>query len=364
MKFMLIRRADANTEKGIMPSEEMLNAMAQYNERMQRAGVFLTGDGLRPSSEGYRITFTDGAPTVSRGPFNETGVIAGYSVLQVDSAEEAIEWARQWPVLDNNGNVALELRPLVVSLNSFNGFMTLADGRRLFFKTHTEPDNVIGEYYHASALAQAGYPVLQPIYSSTEAGKQLLVYEVIHDPSVFDVAWQIETGDATQLAALEPARVLEDAAESGTSLGDGVARLLDEARDDGERLFRKMIALQEELDWRCYEFYGLLDDGAAPLAAGLDDVPEVQLGERPFEIVMARKIAAGELATTWFERHGSTPITEIRPHGASAVRFCPSAASSARPRCTCTELARIASMRANSCWPPCARITSPSRRPR
>lgn len=110
MKFMLIRRADANTEKGIMPSEDMLNAMADYNERMQRAGVFLSGDGLTPSSAGYRITFTNGAPAVSRGPFDETEVIAGYSVLQVDSAEEAIEWARQWPQLDNSGNVALELR--------------------------------------------------------------------------------------------------------------------------------------------------------------------------------------------------------------------------------------------------------------
>ena len=106
--------------------------------------------------------------------------------------------------------VALELRPLVVSLNSFNGFFTLADARRLFFKTHTEPDNVIGEYYHASALAQAGYPVLQPIHSSTEAGKQLLVYEVIEDPSVFEVAWQIETGNATHLDELAAAQNASD----------------------------------------------------------------------------------------------------------------------------------------------------------
>ncbi|QJD58046.1 hypothetical protein HG264_03555 [Pseudomonas sp. gcc21] len=110
MKFMLIRRADANTEKGIMPSEEMLNAMAEYNERMQRAGVFLTGDGLTRTSAGYRINFGDGVPTVAQGPFDENEVIAGYSVLQVDSTEEALERARQWPVQDNNGNVSLELR--------------------------------------------------------------------------------------------------------------------------------------------------------------------------------------------------------------------------------------------------------------
>ncbi len=102
--------------------------------------------------------------------------------------------------------VAVELRPLAVSLNSFNGFMTLADGQRLFFKTHTEADTVIGEYYHAKALADAGYPIIRPLYSSTEAGKQLLVYEVIDDPSVFDVAWAIETGKSAALPALTSAQ--------------------------------------------------------------------------------------------------------------------------------------------------------------
>jgi hypothetical protein len=98
--------------------------------------------------------------------------------------------------------VSVELRPLAVSLNSFNGFLRLADGRRLFFKTHTEPDSVIGEYYNAATLAEAGYPVLQPLFSSTEAGRQLLIYEVVEDPSVFDVAWTIENGDPTLLETL------------------------------------------------------------------------------------------------------------------------------------------------------------------
>ncbi len=102
--------------------------------------------------------------------------------------------------------VSVELRPLAVSLNSFNGFMTLADGKRLFFKTHIESDGVIDEYYHAALLAEAGYPVLQPIYSSTESGRQLLVYEVISDPSVFDLAWQIETGSSDLLPELTRAQ--------------------------------------------------------------------------------------------------------------------------------------------------------------
>ncbi|MFN8563107.1 MAG: hypothetical protein U0703_16200 [Anaerolineae bacterium] len=106
--------------------------------------------------------------------------------------------------------VAVELRPLAVSLNSFNGIMTLADGRRLFFKTHIESDGVIDEYYHAALLAEAGYPVLSPIYTSKESGKQLLVYEIISDPSVFDFAWAIETGKSDALPGLTRAQHAAD----------------------------------------------------------------------------------------------------------------------------------------------------------
>ncbi len=73
----------------------------------------------------------------------------------------------------------------------------------------------------------------------------------------------------------------------------------------------RLIALQEELDWQAYRLYGLLD---TPLEADPAEVPEVSLGQRPFEIVLARKMAAGEVETKWFERHGSTPITEIPAH--------------------------------------------------
>lgn len=106
--------------------------------------------------------------------------------------------------------VQVELRPLAVSLNSFNGYLTLDSGRRLFFKTHTEADTVIGEYYQAGLLADAGYPVIRPIFSSTEVGKQLLIYELIESPSVFDVAWAIENGDAALLPALTQAQQQAD----------------------------------------------------------------------------------------------------------------------------------------------------------
>jgi hypothetical protein len=97
---------------------------------------------------------------------------------------------------------AVELRPLAVSLNSFNGFLTLEDGRRLFFKTHVESDTVIDEYYNAQQMADAGYPILQPIYRSGEVGRQVLIYPVIDEPSVFDVAWAIENGQRHDLDAL------------------------------------------------------------------------------------------------------------------------------------------------------------------
>lgn len=106
--------------------------------------------------------------------------------------------------------VRVDLRPLAVSLNSFNGFVTLEDGTRLFFKTHTESDTIIAEYYNAGQLAEAGYPVLQPIHSSTESGRQLLIYPVVDEPSVFDVAWAIEQGEAGALAALTSAQQATD----------------------------------------------------------------------------------------------------------------------------------------------------------
>ena len=88
---------------------------------------------------------------------------------------------------------------------------------------------------------------------------------------------------------------------------------LDAARRQSAHLRRQMIATQEELDWRCYWLYGLLPaaGGADPAAYEHPTPPEVALGERAFEIVLARRIAAGTETTTWFERHGSIPVTEI-----------------------------------------------------
>lgn len=127
-----------------------------------------------------------------------------------------------------------------------------------------------------------------------------------------DVAQWIDI-QAQQLTALQPTAQL--AASSLTTRAS-----LDAARAQGSQIRRRMIALQEELDWRCYGLYGLLPAGIATDDVEFHAAVEVALGERAFEIVLARRIAAGRVQTTWFERHGSTPITEIPVHWPDAYR--------------------------------------------
>ncbi|MEA2762826.1 MAG: hypothetical protein QOD47_2110 [Gemmatimonadaceae bacterium] len=113
MRFMIIRKADPDTEAGAMPSEELIAAMGKYNEEMVRAGVMLAGDGLKPSATGARVKFVRGNPTITDGPFTETKeLVAGYSIIQVKSKQEAIDWVRRWPQLDGNGSVEIEIRQL------------------------------------------------------------------------------------------------------------------------------------------------------------------------------------------------------------------------------------------------------------
>jgi hypothetical protein len=113
MRFMIIRKADANTEAWGTPSEALVTAMMKYNEEMIRAGVMVGGDGLKPTSRGARIKFHGGKPTVLDGPFAEAKeLIAGYTLIQVGSREEALEWVKRWPVEDGDGEVELELREL------------------------------------------------------------------------------------------------------------------------------------------------------------------------------------------------------------------------------------------------------------
>ena len=113
MRFMIIRKADADTEASAMPSEQLVSDMMRYNAEMVNAGVMLGGDGLKPSARGARISFANGTPTVTDGPFTEAKeLVAGYTIIEVPSREEAIAWVKRWPTSDGGGNVQLELREL------------------------------------------------------------------------------------------------------------------------------------------------------------------------------------------------------------------------------------------------------------
>ena len=98
MRFMVIVKANKDSEAGVMPSEAMLTRMGAYNEELVKAGVMLAGDGLHPSSRGARVRFGGTSPTVIDGPFAETKeLIAGFWLWQVRSREEAIEWLKRAP---------------------------------------------------------------------------------------------------------------------------------------------------------------------------------------------------------------------------------------------------------------------------
>lgn len=98
MRFMVIVKADKNTEAGVMPSEKLLTEMGKYNEELVKAGVMLAGEGLQPSSKGARVRFSGDQRTVIDGPFTETKeLIAGFWLFQVKSKEEAIEWVKRCP---------------------------------------------------------------------------------------------------------------------------------------------------------------------------------------------------------------------------------------------------------------------------
>jgi hypothetical protein len=108
MRFMLIRRADAITEAGTLPREEVFAAMGEYNEEMVKAGVMLQGEGLHPSAKGARVKITKKGHVVTDGPFTETKeLIAGFSMIQVKSLEEAIEWTKRWPAIDSGAEIEI-----------------------------------------------------------------------------------------------------------------------------------------------------------------------------------------------------------------------------------------------------------------
>lgn len=114
MRFMILVKATKDTEAGLMPEEKLIAEMAAYHEKLARAGVLLDASGLQPSSRGFRIRYSGGKRTIVDGPFTETKeLVAGYTLIQVKSREEAVEWARRFPApLGEETDSEIEIRQL------------------------------------------------------------------------------------------------------------------------------------------------------------------------------------------------------------------------------------------------------------
>ena len=107
MRFMVLVKADKNSEAGILPDQQLLTEMGKYNEELVKAGVMLAGEGLQPSSKGARVKFSGQKRTVIDGPFAETKeLLAGFWLIQVQSKEEAIAWVKRCPMQETE----LEIR--------------------------------------------------------------------------------------------------------------------------------------------------------------------------------------------------------------------------------------------------------------
>jgi len=113
MRVMVIIKATANSEAGVMPSEKLLTEMGNYNEELVKAGIMLAGEGLHPSSKAKRVRFADGKKTVVDGPFAETKeLVAGFWIWKVKSMDEALSWVSRCPDPMPGEESVIEVRPI------------------------------------------------------------------------------------------------------------------------------------------------------------------------------------------------------------------------------------------------------------
>lgn len=129
MRVMVIVKATKDSEAGVLPSKELIEAMGKYNEELVKAGVMLAGDGLKPSSAGKRVRFSGTKRTVIDGPFTETKeLIAGYWIWEVRSMEEAVEWLKRCPN-PMPGESDVEIRPFFEAADFGENFTPEAQDR-------------------------------------------------------------------------------------------------------------------------------------------------------------------------------------------------------------------------------------------
>ncbi|OBZ11072.1 MULTISPECIES: YciI family protein [Bacillales] len=129
MRYMLIVKATKHSEAGVKPSREHIEAMAAYHESLARAGVLIASEGLQPSSSGLRFTYSlhGEMPVVTVGPFaREKELVAGFTLIDVKSEDEAIKWAKRMPNPSGSGQGEVELRGLLDDENLLNASATTA----------------------------------------------------------------------------------------------------------------------------------------------------------------------------------------------------------------------------------------------
>jgi hypothetical protein len=113
MRYMIIVKATKDSEAGVMPTDDQLQEMGAFHEELARAGVLLDASGLQATSKGWRVRYADGERRIVDGPFSETKeLIAGYTIIQVKSREEALEWSRRYPNPSFGEDCAIEVRQL------------------------------------------------------------------------------------------------------------------------------------------------------------------------------------------------------------------------------------------------------------
>ena len=135
MRFMIIGKATKESEAGVLPTAEAFAAMQQYNEEVAKAGILLAAEGLAPSAKGARVKFSGDERTVIDGPFTETKeLIAGFTIIQVKSLAEAIEWVKRAPNLSPDGEAEVEIRKLMDIEDFGEGFTPNPEIAKVKFK--------------------------------------------------------------------------------------------------------------------------------------------------------------------------------------------------------------------------------------
>jgi hypothetical protein len=135
MRFMIIGKATKESEAGVLPKPEAFEAMGKYNEDLVKAGILLGAEGLAPSSKGARVKFSGDERIVVDGPFAEAKeLIAGFTIIQVRSLEEAIEWVKRAPNLSPNGEGEVEIRKLMDIEDFGEGFTPNPDIAKVKFQ--------------------------------------------------------------------------------------------------------------------------------------------------------------------------------------------------------------------------------------